>query len=132
VKLLGLWGNAAGGFRIAPKLPELPAEEVSLERLESAAIEQRADLAAAIEQARTLAYAASLARSSRWTGAISLGADVARLKNGRVVVGPNASVELPIFDQRQAVVARIDAMGRAAQLTVRAIAIDIRSDVRRA
>ena len=131
-KLLGLWADAAGTFRIAPKLSELPAEEVTLEHLESAAVARRADLGAAIQQARTLAYAASLARSSRWTGAISIGADVARLRSGHVVVGPHASLELPIFDQRQAVVARLDAMERAALLTVRAIAIDVRSDVRRA
>ena len=131
-KLLGLWADAAGNFRIAAKLPELPKEEVVLDRLEGSAIARRADLAAAMQQARTLAYAASLARSARWTGAISIGADVARLRNGHVVVGPNASIELPIFDQRQAVLARIDAMERAAQLTVRAIAIDVRSDVRRA
>ena len=132
VKFLGLWGNAAAGFRIQRGMPDLPRDEVSLDQLESAAIAQRADLAAATQQAQTLAYAASLARSTRWTGAISLGAEVARLKDGRVVVGPSASIELPIFDQRQAVIARIDALLRGAQLTVRGLAIDIRSDVRRA
>ena len=132
VKLLGLWGNAAAGFRIQSGMPDLPADEVALDQLESSAIAQRADLAAAMQQAQTLAYAASLARSTRWTGAISLGAEVARLKDGRVVVGPNASIELPIFDQRQAVIARLDALVRSARLMVRGLAIDIRSDVRRA
>ena len=131
-KLLGIWGNLAVSFRIQPKLADLPAEEVGLDQLESAAIAQRADLAAAIEQARTLAYAASLARSTRWTGVVNIGADVARLRDGRYVVGPTASIELPIFDQRQAVIARLEAAERAAQQTVRAVAVDIRSDVRRA
>lgn len=131
-KLLGVWGPLAGTFRIQPRLADIPPNEVSLERLEGAAIAQRADLAAAIQQARTLGYAASLARSSRWTGAIGIGANVARLNSGQVVVGPTATIELPIFDQRQAVVARIDALERAAQQTVRAVAVDVRSNVRRA
>jgi cobalt-zinc-cadmium efflux system outer membrane protein len=130
-KLLGIWGPLAANFRIQPTLADLPAEEVGLEHLESVAIAQRADLAAALEQTRTLHYAASLARSTRWTGAINIGADVARLRTGQYVIGPTASIELPIFDQRQAVIARLDAAERAAQQTVRAIAVDIRSDVRR-
>jgi cobalt-zinc-cadmium efflux system outer membrane protein len=126
-KLLGVFD-----FRIASRLPDLPSDEPPLDRLESLAVAQRADLAAARKQVETLNYAASLARASRWTGFIDVGADVARLKDGTVVVGPRASLELPIFDQRQATVARLDALVRAAELTERAIAIDVRSSVRAA
>lgn len=127
-KLLGVWGPAMS-FRVPDHLPELPHEEVALDHLESLAISQRADLAAATEQRRTLAYATNLAKTSRWTGMLNIGVEVARLKDGHIAVGPNASIELPIFDQRQAVVARLEAMERAATSTERAIAIDIRADV---
>lgn len=129
-KLLGVWGEDVH-FKVPPRLPELPNEEVSLEHLESAAIAQRADLAAAGRQVQALAYATSLAKSSRWTGMVNVGADVARLTSGNVVVGPTASIELPIFDQRQAVIARLEALRRGAERTEQAIAIDIRSDVRK-
>lgn len=127
-KLLGVWGPAMA-FRVPERLPELPAEEPSLEHLESLAIGQRADLAAAAKQHATLVYAVNLAKTSRWFGVLSLGADVARLKNGNVAIGPSASIELPLFDQRQAVIARLEAMERAAASTERAVAIDIRADV---
>ena len=127
-KLLGVWGPAMS-FRVAPRLPELPEQEVVLEHLESSAIAQRADLAAATEQHRTLVYAVNLAKTSRWFGVLNLGVEVARLKDGHIAVGPNASIELPLFDQRQAAIARLEAMERAAASTERAVAIDIRADV---
>ena len=127
-KLLGVWGPIMA-FRVPARLPELPDEEASVEHLESLAISQRADLAAATQQRRSLHYAVSLATTSRWFGVVNLGAEVARLKDGRIAVGPNASIELPIFDQRQAAIARLEALERAATSMERGIAIDIRADV---
>jgi cobalt-zinc-cadmium efflux system outer membrane protein len=127
-KLLGVWGPATG-FRLPPRLPELPAQEAVVEQLENTAVGQRADLAAATKQYATLHYAVNLAKTSRWFGTLNLGVEVARLDNGHVAVGPNASIELPLFDQRQAVIARLEAMERAAKATERALAIDIRADV---
>ncbi len=127
-KLLGLWGPAMK-FRVPARMAELPAQEIALEHLESSAIEHRADLAAAIEQHRTLVYAVNLAKTSRWFGVLNLGVEVARLNNGHIAVGPSASIELPIFDQRQATIARLEAMERAAASIQRAVAIDIRADV---
>ena len=127
-KLLGVWGPAVG-FRVPERLPELPAQEVEVEHLENLAVGQRADLAAATQQHRTMHYAVNLAKTSRWFGMLNLGVEVARLKNGNIAVGPSASIELPLFDQRQAVIARLEAMERSAAATERAIAIDIRADV---
>jgi cobalt-zinc-cadmium efflux system outer membrane protein len=128
-RLLGVWGPAYASFRVSDRLAELPNEEASLEHLESMAIAQRADLAAATEQHRTLYYALDLAKTSRWFGVLDLGVEVTRLKSGNVAVGPSVSIELPIFDQRQAVIARLEAMERAAASTERAVAIDVRADV---
>ncbi|MDB4934287.1 MAG: Copper tolerance protein [Labilithrix sp.] len=127
-KLLGVWGPTMS-FRVPERLPELPAEEVSLEHLESLAVGQRAELAAATQQHRTLHYALNLAKTTRWFGTVTVGAEVGRLRSGNVSIGPSATIEIPLFDQRQAAIARLEAMVRAAASTERAVAIDIRADV---
>jgi cobalt-zinc-cadmium efflux system outer membrane protein len=121
----------AEGFRVPAKLPELPASEPQVDRLEDRAVNARADLAAARKQVESLDHAISLAKTSRWTGMVEIGADVARLKDGHVVVAPRGAIELPIFDQRTAMIAKLEALDRAAKQTERAIGIDVRSDVRR-
>ena len=103
------------------RLPDIPPGEPPLDRLEEVALRERLDLAAIRKEIETLDSALSLARASRWTGIVDLGADVARLKDGSVVVGPRASIELPIFDQRQAAIARIEAqLRKSRQLLVAA------------
>ncbi len=98
---MGLWGKRAA-FRLTEKLPELPKDEVPLEHLESAAVAQRLDLQASLREVQALGYVLSLARSGRWIGALDVGLEGAQLKDGNIALGPSASVELPIFDQRQA------------------------------
>jgi cobalt-zinc-cadmium efflux system outer membrane protein len=128
-RLMGLWGTEAAWTAI-DRLPDLPPSEPPLEHLESRSVADRLDLAALRQQAQTLQYAAHLAKTSRWTGPLDVGLDVARLKNGSVVVGPRASIELPIFDQRQATIARLEAQSRAAEDLLAARAIEVRSEVR--
>jgi cobalt-zinc-cadmium efflux system outer membrane protein len=128
-RLMGLWG-ADVAWRNVDRLPEVPPAEPPLEHLEARAISDRLDLAAIRQEVQTLSYAVHLAETSRWTGVIDIGADVARLKNGHVVVGPRASIELPIFDQRRATTARLEGQLRASQKLLAGRAIEIRSEVR--
>ena len=130
-RLMGLWGPEVA-WRSVDRLPEVPVSEPALEHLESRAIADRLDLEAMRRQVQALRYALNLARTSRWTGILDVGADVARLKDGQVVVGPRASIELPIFDQRRATVARLEAQVRAAEQLLAARAIEVRSEVREA
>ena len=130
-RLMGLWG-AEVGWRSVDRLPEVPLLEPSVEQLESRAVSERLDLAAMRQEVQTLHYALNLATTSRWTGIVDIGADVARLKDGRVVVGPRASIELPIFDQRQAPIARLEAQLRSSEELLQARAIEVRSEVREA
>jgi cobalt-zinc-cadmium efflux system outer membrane protein len=130
-RLMGLWGTATE-WRMRPRLPEVPAAEVPLEHVETWAVTRRLDLEAKRHEAESLTHALSLAKWTRWTGVIEIGADVARLKSGEVVVGPNARIELPIFDQRQAVVERLESMSRTAELALQAKAVEVRSEVREA
>jgi cobalt-zinc-cadmium efflux system outer membrane protein len=131
-RLMGVFGVRTQ-YKIAARLPELPNDEPPLDHLETRAIAQRLDLAALREEVQTLTYALRLVEQSRVTGAFAVGADVARLKSsGQVVVGPRADIELPLFDQRQAAIARLEAQLRLSEARLHARAVEARSEVRSA
>jgi cobalt-zinc-cadmium efflux system outer membrane protein len=127
-RLLGVWGNDVE-YRVAAKLPELPASEPELEHLERVAIEHRLDLAAAREEVLSASAALRVTKGSRMVS-IDLGANGHRDPDGPVTLGPTVDLELPIFDQKQAEVARLRAQLRAAQHGADALAIAVRSQVR--
>jgi cobalt-zinc-cadmium efflux system outer membrane protein len=129
-KLMGVWGKRTG-FRIAPRLPELPPDEVALDRLESLAIEKRLDIGAARREVQALEYATSLAKTTRWTGFVNVTVEAGRLRSTkRISLGPSVSLEIPLFDQRQAAIARLEAFRRQAENNLQALSVDARSDVR--
>jgi outer membrane protein, heavy metal efflux system len=129
-RLMGVWG-ARTGWKLGPKLPELPRDEVPLERLESIAIDRRLDVAAARRELQAIDATLSLARSTRWTGFVNVEVEAARLRGDkRLSFGPRASLELPLFDQRQAAIARMDSLKRVSENELRKLAIDARSEVR--
>ncbi len=128
-RLMGAWGDDTG-WRVSGRLPALPKDEIALEHLESLAVRQRLDLLALHRDVQVLAYARSVMTSARWVPALGVGLEVARLTEGRVAFGPNGSIELPIFDQKQAAIAKIEAMLRQSEHRAAARAIEIRSEVR--
>ena len=128
-RLLGLWGETTS-WRLAETLPPLPESEQNLEHLESLAICQRLDVAVARRQAALLSKAVDLARTSRLFGRIDVGVDMHRDPNGPLLLGPNLVIDLPIFDQRQAVIARLEAQRRQQEHKLSGVAIDARSEVR--
>ena len=130
-RLMGLWGPDAA-YRVAEKLPELPETEVPLEHMEAVAIARRLDLRAAHAEAQAVSHALALTKNYRWLGSPSVGATYERSPEGFSVLGPEASVELPIFDQKQAAVARLEGQLRAALSRETALAVTIRSEVREA
>ncbi len=130
-RLLGVWGPDAA-FRVADKLPELPAEEIPLDHLESLAIRRRLDLGAAHAEAQAVSHALAMAKNYRLLGTTNVGGTFERSPEGFSVIGPNANLEVPLFDQKQAVIARLEARLRAALSRETALAIDIRSEVRAA
>lgn len=129
-KAMGVWGPRTA-WKLGPKLPELPKDEASLERLESVAVEQRFDLGAARRNLRALSYALSMAKTTRWTGTVSVSVQAGRLRHSkRISFGPAVTLEIPLFDQRQAQIAKLEAYERQAESELRALAIDVRADVR--
>lgn len=129
-KAMGTWGVRTR-WRLAARLPELPKQEPPLERLESRAIADRLDVAAARRNAQALGYALSLAKTTRWTGTVNVSVEAGRLRHsGRFSFGPSVALEIPLFDQRQAQVAKLEAYARRAENDLRALAVDVRADVR--
>lgn len=129
-KLMGLWG-ARTGWKMAARLPDLPPAEVSLERLEAIAIEKRLDVGAARRELQALNYATSMAKTTRWTGVVNISVEAGRLRDTRrISFGPSVALEIPLFDQRQAAIARLEAFKRQAENHLQALAVEARSDVR--
>ncbi len=129
-RLLGAWGPEE--FRVPAKLPELPAAEAALGPLESLAVGRRLDLSAAQQRTQTFARALAMAKDFRFLEAPSAGASFERAPEGFSVAGPDLGLALPIFDQKQAAIARLEAEVRAARAKEQALAVDVRAEVRAA
>lgn len=130
-RALGLWGRRTS-WTLAEPLPELPSEDPPLQHLESRAIAQRLDVDAARKQSLLLWNAVHLAKSSRYFGFIEVGVHTHKDPDGARLLGPTLSLELPIFDQRQALIARLEAQYRQAERRLTGLAVNARSEVRTA
>jgi cobalt-zinc-cadmium efflux system outer membrane protein len=128
-RLMGLWGPQTN-WRLPEQLPDIPADEIPLERLESMAIENRLDLAAEKKGVEALAQALGITIDWRWVGQIEVGISTERETDRTWVTGPQLAIELPIFNQRQADIARLEAQLRRSQRRLTAQAIEIRSEIR--
>ena len=128
---LGLWGNDIN-YRVAERLPEVPDGDVPLDKLESFAVEQRLDIRAARKESEALADAVGITRDYRWLLMTEIGPDTERDFDGSWVTGPHFVLELPIFDQKQAAIAKAAAQLRQSEHRLFALAVEARSDVRAA
>lgn len=129
-RLMGLWG-ADTTWKLPGRLPDLSADEIPLEHLESLAVSQRLDLAAARQETLVISHALSLTRKYRYFYVFDVGVDTEHDVADNVnFTGPNLTIELPIFDQRQAEIARLESQLRQSQQRLSSLAIDIRSEVR--
>jgi cobalt-zinc-cadmium efflux system outer membrane protein len=128
-RLMGLWGYQIN-WRLPKQLPDVPATEIPMEHLESMAIENRLDLAAERKAIEALAQALGITIDWRWIGHIEVGISRERETDRTWVTGPSLAIELPIFNQRQADIARLEAQLRRSQNRLTAQAINIRSEVR--
>jgi len=130
-RLLSLWGPQTA-WTITQPLPDPPESEPTLEYLEQAALRQRLDVDAARKEVAVLTRAGNLARNFRLFGRVEVGVQGHRDPDGPQVLGPTITLELPIFDQRQAEIARLDALRRQAERRLAAVSVDARSEVRAA
>ena len=129
IRLMGLWG-AQAELKLAHQLPDVPAREITMDHLESLAIKNRLDLASARQEVEVLAHALGITLDWRWIGKADVGVSTERDPDGQWVTGPSLTLELPIFNQRQADIARLEAQLRQGQKRLAAQAVNIRSEVR--
>ena len=127
--LMGLWG-ARIDWRLPPQLPDIPAQEIHLEQLETLAIANRLDLESARREIDFLAQVLGTTVTWRWIGDLEVGVSAERDTDQTWVIGPELAVELPLFDQRQAKVAQGEALLRQKVNELTALAVDVRSEVR--
>jgi cobalt-zinc-cadmium efflux system outer membrane protein len=129
---MGTWG-ARTSWRLPHRLPDPPASEPPLDHLESKAIAERLDLGAARRSQQAMDSALTLAKTTRWFGKVDISIEAGRLRHTHhYAFGPALSIEIPLFDQRTAAIARLEAMARQNEDELQALAIDIRADVRMA
>ena len=128
-RLLGLWG-ADTDWQIAGELPEVPSSEVPMRSLERLAISQRLDLQADYLHFTSQVKNLGLTKAFRLLGALDFGVESERETDGQTRTGPTFAIELPIFNQGQARIARGEAALRQSQDRFEALAVDIRSQIR--
>jgi outer membrane protein, heavy metal efflux system len=128
-RLMGTFGKHTS-WRTGGKLPEIPTADPPLDHLETLAVRRRLDLLAARRDVEVLSYGLALAKNTRWLGFVDAGVSFERKPEGIRLIGPTVSFEIPIFNQRQAAIAKIEAMLRQAQAREYALAVDVRSEVR--
>jgi cobalt-zinc-cadmium efflux system outer membrane protein len=128
-RLLGLWGPDTD-WQIKGELPEVPRSELSTRGLERLAISQRLDLQADYLRVASQAKNLGLTKSFRLLGALDFGAERERETDGQIRTGPTFTVELPVFNQGQARIARGEAALSQARNKFEALAIEVRSQIR--
>jgi cobalt-zinc-cadmium efflux system outer membrane protein len=128
-RLLGAWG-AETEWKVTAPLPPIAPGEVPLEHLEALAVGQRLDLDVARQESLAVAQALELTQDTRWFSHLDVGVNTERGTDGLRVTGPTLGIELPVFDQHQAAIARLEAEARAARARQDGLAVAIRSEVR--
>lgn len=131
-RLLGLSG-AQIEWKIADTLPKIPVKKFSREQLEGIAMAQRLDVAAARKQVEKLEQAYGLTKATRFTpGGVMVGGDTERNPDGSRVSGPSVNLQIPVFDQGQAQVAKSHEQYRQAKAQLAAAEVNAKSEVREA
>jgi outer membrane protein, heavy metal efflux system len=130
--LLGLWGPDTL-WSMSDRLPSLPSSEREGAGLETLAVAKRLDLAEARHRIGASAQSVALIRFYGLMPEASLGVDAEREVEGGIwSVGPSIELPIPLFDQRQARIAAAKATQRQGEESFAALAVEIRSEVRRA
>jgi cobalt-zinc-cadmium efflux system outer membrane protein len=129
--LLGLRGDETR-WTLASRLPPLPAEERAAEGLESLAVARRLDLAAARQRVLAAADGPALqGLLAALPGSAGLTAE-REVESGDWSLGPSFEIALPVPGARGAERAIARERSRESEAELAALAVQIRSEVRRA
>jgi outer membrane protein TolC len=132
-QLLAL-GSDPGIFRLAERLPELPTGSAESEPPDTAALDDRIDLALMRARIDALAARLHLAKATRVLNVLDAGP--VRVKEGPgsepFATGYQVSLEVPIFDTGRARVRKAEAEYARAVDEFRQASVDARAEVRKA
>ncbi|MEO8307297.1 MAG: TolC family protein [Pseudomonadota bacterium] len=128
-ELLGL-GGWRDDWQLAGSLPPLPATDPDPSAIENQALQRRFDVRAATKAIDARLRALATQRRFRWINELELGVFRDSVVGGTTFIGPNAVIELPLFDQRQAQLLAGDAQLRSALRTLETIKLTARSELR--
>jgi cobalt-zinc-cadmium efflux system outer membrane protein len=95
------------------------------------ALQQRPELAGAKSNVERLEYALALTRKW-WLAPVRVGVETERASGGGFQTGPHFSLEIPVFDQRQAARSRQEALIRQARRRLADLEEEVRTEVRSA
>lgn len=129
--LLGLV-DTERNWSLGRELPGLPATDPDLMNAEDLALKRRLDLQSARKQVEQISEALEITRDYRWIGGASVGVSTDRDPDGGRVTGPNFSVEIPVFDQRQAEIAKLESLLEQSKSRCIALEIAIQNEIRAA
>ncbi len=128
-RLLGLWGTQTQ-WVLPAKLPDLPGARPEYADLESRAIGQRLDVAAARKDVEYVGSALGITRSARYLSVLDVGIASEKSSGEPSQIGPTVRLELPLFDQGQARVAKYEAVFDQAANRLAETAVHARAQTR--
>jgi cobalt-zinc-cadmium efflux system outer membrane protein len=128
--LLGVFGDDTE-FSVASRLPGLPNDEPGYEEVESVAVSRRLDLAAARAEVEAAANVLGIERYAALAPGVDITWHTEREPEGLTTSGPGIEIPIPIFGQGQAARERALSQLRQREHHFAALAVEIRSDVRR-
>lgn len=127
-RLMGL--DQEADWRLPERLPGLPPTAPLLDGIEEWGLDQRLDLQMARKESEAMTAALELTRETRFVNVLGLGVETEKTTGERRLTGPRLSVELPLFDQGQARLARQAALHRQSIARLQAMTTEARSEIR--
>ena len=127
--LLGLSGDEVA-WKTSDRLPMPVPQEDDPETLAALAERSNLELLAARQQAAVLADALGITRRLRWLGGTEIGYGQEKEADGSRLRGPSLNLELPLFNQGQARLARSEALLAAALARVAQAELSVDNAIR--
>jgi cobalt-zinc-cadmium efflux system outer membrane protein len=128
-RLLGLWGPQTQ-WTLPARLPEVPTARPAYGNVEGTAIAQRLDVAAARRDVEYVGEVLGITRTTRYLAMLDVGIDWEKDSGSPAQVGPTLRLELPLFDQGQARLAKYEAVFRQSGDRLAQVAVDARAQAR--
>ncbi|MEX2517688.1 MAG: TolC family protein [Gammaproteobacteria bacterium] len=125
---LGLRANERN-LVLAEALPKPAAATMTRQEALAHAQSSRLDLAVLRVNDTQLQHALGMTRDFRYVGGMEFGVNAERETDGTALIGPNISIELPLFDQQQARIARLESRLEQNRKRITALEVDIDSEV---